>query len=512
MKDETEQKNVCDMFESMDTVKFKEEKWNKTTDKHKEAGGGITRVLENGVVFEKCAVNYSCVYGKITKEAAREMCVNQYNKEYMHAANICHSNDINSCIAKIMENNNMKHIGEKYKYYACGLSIIAHPVNPNVPTTHMNFRFFQVFIKTKKKEKKKNGHVNNYNSNKLFDNLINANRKDNGVNKSSSNTNISVVSSGNINNKNNNIKKKIGDNYKCIKYWFGGGYDLSPCYIFPELFIKYHESLKTACDKYNHLFYPCFKIWCDLYFRIKHRNMNRGIGGIFFDNLLDNNIKKSKSSKHSNLKNKINHSKIVNNNQNVNRNVNTTTTSSNTTKYFGDINNRNVLDNNKSDCTCYSCNAIMDHSYKMIYLFIQECIMTFRKSYYYIISQTINEKYDEKMVHWQRVCRGRYAEFNLIYDRGTKFGLSLMSYNTYSKKKKKNDEDQLHYAPINSINDEEYEGQTLEVRPDEHERIDNVLSSLPLKCEFFYKYKIEEYSREYEMMQIFKYPKKWVNY
>ncbi|SPJ11140.1 coproporphyrinogen-III oxidase [Plasmodium sp. DRC-Itaito] len=450
----SEQNNICSLIESLDNKKFVEEVWYRKSGKNKNLGGGITRILEDGNIFEKCAVNYSCIYGAIDKESAKQMCVNHYNKEYINTTKICHSDDINILISRVLNSHNIRIINEKYKFYASGISIIAHPVNPNVPTVHMNFRFFQIFIKTGKKKKKYNNLNNNNNNN---------------------------------NNLNNNfVKNKIDNNYKSIKHWFGGGCDLSPCYIFTDLFTEFHNSFKLVCDKYNHLFYRHFKIWCDLYFRIKHRNINRGIGGIFFDNLLNNIIKNKKvirSGKLKDINKKNGHDSTINNNNN---------------------------NNNNKDCKCYSCNNIMDKSYRMIYFFIQECIINFRKSYLHIILETVNFKYDDNMLKWQRVCRGRYVEFNLLYDRGTKFGIELNRYKIYRRKKKQKKLE--NYSSTNFIKDEIFDEQVSDYLSDEHEKIDNVFSSLPLKCDFQYKYKIEKYSREYETLEILKYPKKWVDY
>ncbi|GAW81186.1 coproporphyrinogen-III oxidase [Plasmodium gonderi] len=499
-----EQNNICDLFESLDTTKFQEEIWTKKNSKKKNIGGGITRILENGTVFEKCAVNYSCVYGTIDRETAKQMCVNQYNKEYIDTKEICYSDDINNVISRIINNNNIKIINEKYKYYASGISIIAHPVNPNAPSIHSNFRFFQVFIKTGRKKKKNSSTANNNstyrNTNIGNNNAYTTSNKGCGNGQPSNalhstHGNISSSCNSGENSTGCNAKSKISSNYKSLKHWFGGGCDLSPCYIFPELFIHFHHSFKLVCDKYNHLFYKYFKKWCDLYFRIRHRNISRGIGGIFFDNLLDNNIKIKSKGKTKNSKSRdiltINLHNKNSNNYNSNH-----------------IGKKSL--NEQNTCKCYSCNCIMDKSYKIIYLFIQECIINFKKSYLYILAQTINCKYDSNMINWQRVCRGRYAEFNLIYDRGTKFGLELNTYKIYRRKKKS--EKVENYVSTNYLKDEIFSEQNSDYFSDEHEKIDNVFSSLPLKCEFFYKYKIVKYSREYETLQILKHPKKWVDY
>jgi coproporphyrinogen III oxidase len=70
-------------------------------------------------------------------------------------------------------------------------------------------------------------------------------------------------------------------------WWFGGGTDLTPSYIFEEDVAHFHQVQKQACDKHDLAFYPKFKQWCDDYFLIKHRGERRGLGGIFFDDLND---------------------------------------------------------------------------------------------------------------------------------------------------------------------------------------------------------------------------------
>lgn len=77
------------------------------------------------------------------------------------------------------------------------------------------------------------------------------------------------------------------------QYWFGGGIDLTPHYIDPQEAKNFHLSLKALCDKFNPQYYPEFKKNADEYFQLPHRNESRGIGGIFFDRLRDNeNISK----------------------------------------------------------------------------------------------------------------------------------------------------------------------------------------------------------------------------
>ena len=110
---------------------------------------------------------------------------------------------------------------ESLEFFAAGLSMVLHPHNPMAPTVHLNYRYFETMDK-------------------------------NGEGKA---------------------------------WWFGGGTDLTPCYLFDEDAIHFHRTIKDACDKHDRAYYPRFKAWCDKYFHIPHRQEARGIGGIFFDDL-----------------------------------------------------------------------------------------------------------------------------------------------------------------------------------------------------------------------------------
>ena len=117
---------------------------------------------------------------------------------------------------------------ESLDFFAAGISLVLHPHNPMAPTVHMNFRYFETSDPS---------------------DPVNA----------------------------------IGQTPH--NWWFGGGTDLTPCYLFPEDATHFHKTLKDACDKHDKEYYPRFKGWCDTYFHIPHRNESRGIGGIFFDDL-----------------------------------------------------------------------------------------------------------------------------------------------------------------------------------------------------------------------------------
>ncbi|HEY0730789.1 MAG TPA: coproporphyrinogen III oxidase, partial [Chitinophagaceae bacterium] len=99
------QNRICAALENADgRAKFMEDKWERA-----EGGGGITRVIANGDVFEKGGVNTSVVFGNVT-DAMRSQ---------------------------------LKIDGDKW--FACGLSLVLHPGNPYVPTVHCNYRMFELY-------------------------------------------------------------------------------------------------------------------------------------------------------------------------------------------------------------------------------------------------------------------------------------------------------------------------------------------------------------------------------
>tara|TARA_R110000737_G_scaffold252582_2_gene261975 strand:+ start:55 stop:957 length:903 start_codon:yes stop_codon:yes gene_type:complete len=85
---------------------FKEDIWVRL-----EGGGGRTRVIENGAVFEKGGVNISGVHGELPDSM----------KAYFKV--------------------------EDANFFACGLSLVLHPKNPMVPTVHANWRYFELYGK-----------------------------------------------------------------------------------------------------------------------------------------------------------------------------------------------------------------------------------------------------------------------------------------------------------------------------------------------------------------------------
>jgi len=171
---------ICTALEATDgKAKFVEDMWHR-----KEGGGGKTRVIANGNVFEKGGVNTSIVFGDVTHAMRTQLKI------------------------------------EGSKWFACGLSLVMHPVNPFVPTVHCNYRMFELY----------------------------------------------------------------NENEEVIDRWFGGGTDLTPYYLFEEDAKHFHQTYKNVCDEFDLNFYSTFKKDCDNYFVNFHRNNERrGIGGIFYD-------------------------------------------------------------------------------------------------------------------------------------------------------------------------------------------------------------------------------------
>ena len=99
------QDKICRELEQADgKATFVEDKWERA-----EGGGGITRVIKDGAVFEKGGVNISEVHGPLSAGIAEQLKIN----------------------------------GDSF--YACGLSLVIHPRSPMVPTVHANYRYFEVY-------------------------------------------------------------------------------------------------------------------------------------------------------------------------------------------------------------------------------------------------------------------------------------------------------------------------------------------------------------------------------
>lgn len=135
------------------------------------------------------------------------------------------------------------------------------------------------------------------------------------------------------------------------RWWFGGGIDLTPHYIDPELARDFHRRLRDTCAAHPGCGdYPLFKRQADAYFYLPHRKETRGVGGIFYDRLSDAGFDK-----------------------------------------------------------------LLDYSLAVG--------RTFVPAYHAQVAATKALPYSEEHRRWQGLRRGRYVEFNLAWDRGTKFGL-----------------------------------------------------------------------------------------
>lgn len=246
------QDDICQALSDLDGGTFREDAWQR-----EGGGGGRTRVLQNGRVFEKAGIGVSIVHGKLTPQAAKAM----------HGG------------ALLDDNSDLE-------FFAAGISLVIHPHNPMAPTAHANYRYFM-----------------------------------------------------------------RGDGSKPGSWWFGGGADLTPSYLFAEDAEHFHKTYRDACDAFDPTYYPRFKSWCDEYFFIKHRNERRGIGGIFFDDL-----------------------------------------------------------NEKTP--------------NELFPFVEKCARSFVPSYVPLVARRHEMPFTEANKEWQQLRRGRYVEFNLVYDRGTIFGLN----------------------------------------------------------------------------------------
>ena len=177
------QNDICEEFGGLDSKSsFDKDVWERDDGR----GSGITRVISNGSLFEKGGVNFSIISGDRMPKSATE--------------------------------SRPELEGRKFK--AVGISLVLHPDNPFIPTTHANLRFF-----------------------------IAENEKEEPL------------------------------------WWFGGGFDLTPYYGFEEDSIHWHQISNNACKPFGDKIYDKYKKWCDDYFYLSHRDEQRGIGGLFFDDL-----------------------------------------------------------------------------------------------------------------------------------------------------------------------------------------------------------------------------------
>ena len=239
------QSRICTSLEETDgAATFRQDVWEQ------DNGSGRTHILSNGRVFEQGGVNFSHVYGSALPAAA---------------------------------SSRHPELGGS-PFQATGVSLVVHPHNPFIPTSHMNVRFF-----------------------------------------------CASTPSGLI-------------------WWFGGGFDLTPYYGDEVDAVHWHQTALEACSPFGSDLYPQFKADCDDYFHLRHRNEQRGIGGLFFDDFSE-----------------------------------------------GGFENAFAL-----------TRSIGDH---------------YLPAYLPIVARHRDTPFAPHHREFQLYRRGRYVEFNLVYDRGTLFGL-----------------------------------------------------------------------------------------
>ncbi|HCA5308748.1 TPA: oxygen-dependent coproporphyrinogen oxidase [Acinetobacter baumannii] len=216
-----------------------------------EGGGGRSRVLQNGTVIEKGGVMFS------------------------------HIN-----ISKLPASATERHpqiAGAKAQ--ALGVSLVIHPKNPNIPTSHANVRLF--------------------------------------------------------------VAELEGQD---PIWWFGGGFDLTPFYPDDQDVLNWHQAAYDLCKPFGDNVYAEHKEWCDDYFYLKHRDEQRGVGGLFFD-----------------------------------------------------------------DLNCWD--------FETCFKYIQAVGNGYLNAILPIFEKHREQPYTEAQREFQLYRRGRYVEYNLVYDRGTLFGL-----------------------------------------------------------------------------------------
>jgi coproporphyrinogen III oxidase len=182
------QTNMCLALEALDGhSKFSADPWSLET-----VGSGLTRVLQDGKLFEKAGVSISFVHGTLSEERARAM---QTRGRKCEAG---------------------------AKYQAAALSFVFHAQSPFIPTLRGDIRIFAM-------ENEKGNH-----------------------------------------------------------FWGGGGVDLTPVYIDETQISEFHQHWKRVCDNFDSSYYHHFKQQCDDYFYLPARGEWRGVGGLFFDDLVLN--------------------------------------------------------------------------------------------------------------------------------------------------------------------------------------------------------------------------------
>ncbi|MBW4639512.1 MAG: oxygen-dependent coproporphyrinogen oxidase [Gloeocapsa sp. UFS-A4-WI-NPMV-4B04] len=206
-------------------------------------------------------------------------------------------------------------------------------------------------------------------------------------------------------------------------WWFGGGADLTPYYPFTEDVAHFHSALKQACDAHHPDYYPVFKRWCDEYFYLKHRQEMCGVGGIFFD------YQDSQGQLYQGL-------------------------------------------HPEGAAGIYSnqVGTPAPRRWEELFTFVRDCGEAFLPAYAPIVERRRSTGYGDRERNFQLYRRGRYVEFNLVYDRGTIFGLQTNG------------------------------------------RTESILMSLPPLVRWEYNYQLEPNTPEAELYETFLKPQDWTKW
>lgn len=158
-------------------------------------------------------------------------------------------------------------------------------------------------------------------------------------------------------------------------WWFGGGADLTPFYPFLEDARHFHRTHQEACDSVDERLYQVFKPWCDEYFFLKHRQETRGVGGIFYD--------------------------------------------------YQDGSGRLYRGQDPEGPAARKASEIgaVPLSWEQLFALAGANGRAFLPAYAPIIERRNGLSYGDRERQFQLYRRGRYVEFNLVWDRGTIFGL-----------------------------------------------------------------------------------------
>ncbi len=175
---------ICEAFvaierEAGSDASFTFTPWERTDPDGSPGGGGVRGQMA-GSVFEKVGVNVSAVAGSFSPEFAASIPGAETDP----------------------------------RFFATGISLVAHMANPHTPAVHMNTRFLTT-----------------------------------------------------------------------TRRWFGGGADLNPAIPNAQDTADFHAALRATCDQHGPDYYDRFAKWAEEYFWIPHRNVARGVGGIFYDRL-----------------------------------------------------------------------------------------------------------------------------------------------------------------------------------------------------------------------------------